>query len=130
MTKPVRGNFVIGRPFEYLFYVSVYFVFCVNVSTCLQAIEYFCVFFVVIGFCYCVHVQKTNVGYSIDTGNEFVFSIFIQKDGICQVIDEKLEEFAELLTEDWKNHQETETVRIYKVLSPLFDRIHPTRTIA
>ena len=51
------------------------------------------VFFVVICFCYCVHVQKTNVRYSIDTG------------------DEKLEEFAELLTEDWKNHQETGTVR-------------------
>ena len=40
MTKPVRENLAIGRPFACLFYVSVFFVFCVNVS----AIEYFCVF--------------------------------------------------------------------------------------
>ena len=40
MTKPVRENLVIGRPFACLSYVSVFFVFCVNVS----AIEYFCVF--------------------------------------------------------------------------------------
>ena len=40
MTKPVRENLVIGWPFTCLTNVSVFFVFCVNVST----IEYFCVF--------------------------------------------------------------------------------------
>ena len=40
MTKPVRENLVIGRPFACLSNVSVFFVFCVRVS----AIEYFCVF--------------------------------------------------------------------------------------
>ena len=86
-------------------------------------------FFDVICFCYCVQVQSDVQALDMSLCFLGLWLIFIQKDGICQVIDEKLEEFAELLTEDWKNHQETETVRIYKVLSPLFDRIHPPRTI-
>ena len=109
LTKPVKENLVIGRPFACFICVCVFR----------------CHFFVI------VSKFRTSVLALLEMNLCFLglWLIFIQKDEIRQVIDEKLEEFAELLTEDWKNHQETGTVRIYKVLSPLFDRIHPTRTI-